>query len=324
MIYPPTPTKIQQAVDLLRAGQLVAFPTETVYGLGADASNSQAVAKIFAAKNRPRNHPVIVHLGDISQLSHWIKATITDDIEKLATNFWPGPMTLILPCADHVSTHVTGNQPSIGIRIPNHPVALQLLQAFGGGIAAPSANRFGHVSPTTADHVQSELQEKVAMILDGGPCSLGIESTIIDLTSASPQIVRPGMITITQIQTVLGRSIIDHSTNDLLRAPGKLIKHYSPQTPLSIIKSAELKALATNLANTGKNIAVIAISNFSFDDKNIHSVHLDHDPHLYAHHLYAVLRELDEQNYDALLLEEVPQHEDWLAIWDRLIKASTR
>ncbi|MBS2001864.1 MAG: threonylcarbamoyl-AMP synthase, partial [Cyanobacteria bacterium SZAS LIN-5] len=186
-------TIIEHAVRLLQSGELVAFPTETVYGLGADASNPAAVARLYAAKGRPTNHPVIVHLADSNQLSKWASSVPFAAIQ-LAEKFWPGPLTLILPKADHVLDEITGGQKSVGLRVPAHPLALELLKAFGGGIIAPSANKFGRLSPTRAEDVRAEFKDEVSLVLDGGPCAVGIESTIVDLSREQPMILRPGMI----------------------------------------------------------------------------------------------------------------------------------
>lgn len=198
---------IEKAATILHAGGLVAIPTETVYGLGADARNPEALRKIFTTKQRPIDHPLIVHIADMTQLSDWAVA-ISDSALLLAKAFWPGPLTLILKKAPGVLDLVTGNQETIGIRIPNHPVAIALLKTFGRGVAAPSANRFGRISPTTADAVREELGNAVDLILDGGPCAVGVESTIVDVTGEAPVVLRPGMITQQQIAAVLKRAVI--------------------------------------------------------------------------------------------------------------------
>jgi tRNA threonylcarbamoyl adenosine modification protein (Sua5/YciO/YrdC/YwlC family) len=195
--------EVVRAAALLRAGELVAFPTETVYGLGADASNPGAIARIFAAKGRPADHPLIVHLPDAGQLERWA-VDIPEAAHGLAAAFWPGPLTLILRRHPSVSDAITGGQDTVGLRVPNHPLALQLLREFGGGVAAPSANRFGRISPTTAAHVRDELGAAVSMILDGGPCAVGIESTILDLSAGRARILRPGMLDAAAIAAVLG------------------------------------------------------------------------------------------------------------------------
>uniref|UniRef100_UPI002FDD1BFD L-threonylcarbamoyladenylate synthase n=1 Tax=Pelomicrobium sp. TaxID=2815319 RepID=UPI002FDD1BFD len=202
--------EIAKAVDILRAGGLVAFPTETVYGLGADARNPEAVGKIFAAKGRPQHHPVIVHLAEAAQLEAWA-VDIPDGARRLAERFWPGPLTLILRRGPGVPDAVTGGQDTVGLRVPAHPVAQALLQAFGGGIAAPSANRFGRLSPTTAQHVEAELDGAVDLILDGGACPVGIESTIVDCAGERPTLLRPGHI---------GREVLEEALGVRVEAPG--------------------------------------------------------------------------------------------------------
>lgn len=312
MIYPATNFEIQRAATLLRNGQLIAFPTETVYGLGADAKNVQALQQIFAVKGRPSNHPLIVHLADFSQLNVWV-STISIDAKRLAAAFWPGPLTLILPRAESVSDLVTGGQNSIGVRIPSHPVAQALLRSFNDGIAAPSANRFGHVSPTQAQHVQAELGESIPMILDAGACKVGIESTIIDLTSAQPRILRPGFITAAQIEQVLQKPILIGQGDRTVRVSGHLESHYAPQSPLKIVANDEFVKATT---------ATVIIS---FDDINynaLRTIKMSRDPILYAHDLYSVLRQADALNPDQILLEQVPDSDEWLAIRDRLGKAA--
>ena len=197
---------IEQAAELLRRGELVAFPTETVYGLGADAGNPDAVRRIFAAKGRPADHPVIVHLATAGWLERWA-APVTPEAYRLAQHFWPGPLTIILPRAPTVLDLVTGGQPTVGLRVPDHPVAQALLEAFGDGIAAPSANRFGRISPTRAEHVRAELGASIALVLDGGATRVGLESTIVDLSGAEPVLLRPGFVGVAELEAVLQRAI---------------------------------------------------------------------------------------------------------------------
>ena len=236
---------IQRAVALLCQGELVALPTETVYGLGADALNPDAVAKIFTAKGRPSDHPLIVHLADAGQIMTWAREVPKDAI-ALARAFWPGPLTLILKRDESVPDLVTGGQDTVGLRVPNHPVALELLRAFGSGVAAPSANRFGRISPTTAEHVRQELGERVALILDGGACAVGLESTIVDLSRGVPVILRPGAIGADDIARVLGRrprlrgefeaeagGAAEQGATP--RVSGALAAHYAPRTPLELV-----------------------------------------------------------------------------------------
>lgn len=315
MIYSATDLEIQRAATLLRKGQLVAFPTETVYGLGADAKNVQAIQQIFIVKGRPSDHPLIVHLADFSQLNDWVNS-ISEDAKRLAAAFWPGPLTLIMPRANGVSDFITGGQDSIGVRIPSHPVAQALLRSFNSGIVAPSANRFGHVSPTAAQHVQAELGESIPMILDAGACEVGIESTIIDLTNPQPRILRPGFITATQIEQILHKPILIGQNQDKpLRVSGHLESHYAPQSPLKVVTNSEFVH------------ATAATVIISFDDVNydiLRVIKMSRDPILYAHDLYAALRQADALNPDQILLEQVPNTDEWLAIRDRLGKAAAK
>ena len=206
---------IAQASGVLKAGGLVAFPTETVYGLGADASNAQAVARIFAVKGRPRNHPLIVHLASADDLATWA-VDVSEDARQLARAFWPGPLTLILKRAESVLDAVTGEQDTVAVRVPSHPKALALLEAFGGGIAAPSANKFGRISPTTPDHVRLDLGQEVDLVLDGGACEIGIESTIVDCSGERPRLLRPGKITATEIEALLGEPLTGNAVTEVV------------------------------------------------------------------------------------------------------------
>jgi len=229
--------EMTKAVDILRAGGLVAIPTETVYGLGADARNPSAVQKIFQAKQRPSDHPLIVHIGEIAQLHEWA-VDISPEAWLLAKTFWPGPLTLILKKAPEVSELVTGQQTTIGLRMPNHPVALTVLKEFGGGIAAPSANRFGRISPTTAEAVQEELGDAVDLILEGGQCAVGVESTIVDVSGEQIAILRPGMITAEQIVAVLKQPVLTTPKN-APRVSGSMESHYAPLTPTKLMSIDE-------------------------------------------------------------------------------------
>jgi len=232
--------EIEKAAEILRAGGLVAFPTETVYGLGADASNPAAVKKIFAAKGRPADHPVIVHIADMSELKHWA-AEVPRAAWLLAEKFWPGPLTMVLKRSQHVNDLISGGQNTVGLRVPGHTVAQQLLKAFGGGIAAPSANKFGRLSPTSAIHVREELANAVEMVLDGGPCDVGIESTIVDLTHEPPAILRPGRVSAQQIADAL-LVPLGEPTVDRPRVPGSLASHYAPRAPLKIVHPDEIES----------------------------------------------------------------------------------
>jgi L-threonylcarbamoyladenylate synthase len=312
---------VARAAALLRAGELVAFPTETVYGLGADASNPRAIAKIFAAKGRPADHPLIVHLPDASHLERWA-VDIPETARKLAAAFWPGPLTLILKRHPSVLDAITGGQDTVGLRVPNHPLALQLLREFDGGVAAPSANRFGHVSPTTAAHVREELGDAVTMILDGGPCAVGIESTILDLSSGEPRILRPGMLDAEAIGAVLGRAPAFGGEQNAPRVSGSLEAHYAPGTPLRLVAAADLATTAAQALAAGRRIAVLAPEAPVHVHQKMVWVAASADAAQFAHELYARLRELDALGCDLILVAEPPATGDWRAIADRLRRAA--
>jgi L-threonylcarbamoyladenylate synthase len=311
---------IAQAVGVLKAGGLVAFPTETVYGLGADASNPDAVAKIYAAKGRPSDHPVIVHVAEAVQLPLWARVVPTT-AHRLAKAFWPGPLTLILKRGAVVLDAVTGGQDTVALRVPSHPVALALLRAFGGGVAAPSANRYGRVSATTAEHVRHEFGAAVECVLDGGSCDLGIESTIVDLSRDAPALLRPGHITAAQLEAVLGRSLAVPDAQ-APRAPGTLAKHYAPQTPVMLMEPDLLIELAASLTRQGQRVAVLARSALQPVLSGVTWITAPNDAVAYGHDLYANLRALDEAHCDALLVEEPPLEPAWVAVRDRLMRAA--
>lgn len=309
---------ISKAVQILRAGGLVAFPTETVYGLGADASNPEAVAKIFAAKGRPRNHPVIVHLAQPSQLQQWAR-DIPEPALQLARRFWPGPLTLILKRGPGVPDTLTGGQDTVGLRVPSHPLALQLLAAFGGGIAAPSANRFGRISPTTASDVEAELGDEVDLILDGGPCPVGIESTIVDCSGPEPVLLRPGHVSAEDLEAALGRPLAQAGAGSP-RAPGTLASHYAPATPLVLVSAASLVGLPVRAA--GERVAVLARFAPAAEADHLVWVRAPDEPQAYARALYANLRLLDRSGCSVILVEEPPPEARWAAVRDRLLRAA--
>lgn len=314
---------IAAAVQRLRQGELVCFPTETVYGLGADAGNPDAVAKIFALKGRPSNHPLIVHLGGSAQLDHWAQ-NVPAAAWDLAKAFWPGPLTLILEKAPWVPAAVTGGQQTIGLRIPAHPLALELLQQFGGGLAAPSANRFGQVSPTTADHVRSEFGGQVPLILDGGPCTVGVESTILQLTGEEPVLLRPGRITPSQLAAVLDRVPRGHQASDQVRAPGLLASHYAPRTPLQLCPAEEL----VGYCRRHPHLRIALLCRRATAPSNLPEpaslITMPDNPSDYGQALYATLRELDRQGYDLILVADPPTNEPWQAIHNRLSRAARK
>ncbi len=315
-------TNIQAAVSILKRGGLVAFPTETVYGLGADAGNQQAVEKIFLAKQRPSNHPLIVHLASVSQLKNWA-AQISDTAWLLAETFWPGPLAIILKKQDSVLSEVTGGQSTVALRIPDNPVALQLLQQFNGGIAAPSANLYNHISPTRAEHVISELGDRVDAVLDGGMCRVGLESTIIDLSGEAPRLLRPGHISPADIEQVIGRPV-SMTQQSAVRAPGMLEIHYAPTTPAQLCKYEQLAGELEELLHTGKSIGLLTIGDYPFENSRVKQLSMPDNPVQYAHELYASLRYLDDMNLDRILVEAVPENKEWLAVNDRLAKATAR
>jgi L-threonylcarbamoyladenylate synthase len=314
------PVTIDDAVAVLRAGELVAFPTETVYGLGADASSAEAVKKIYAAKGRPRNHPLIVHVARVDQIGEWAQR-MSPAAQRLAGRYWPGPLTLIMKRAPHVNDLITGGQDTIALRVPSHPVAHALLAAFGGGIAAPSANRFGRVSATTAGHVRSEFGDVVRCVLDGGPSDVGIESTIVDVSGEMAALLRPGHITAREIEATLGIALAVPGAASP-RAPGMLAKHYAPQTPLMVMEADLLLELAASMSRQGHKVAVLARSARQPLLNGVTWVAAPHDAAGYAHDLYANLRALDIAGCSALLVEQLPLDAAWAAVSDRLMRAA--
>jgi L-threonylcarbamoyladenylate synthase len=319
----PSVQELADAAQCLKDGGLVAFPTETVYGLGADASNPAAVRRVFAAKGRPADHPLIVHLPGAEHLDRWAR-DIPAAAWRLAERFWPGPLTLILRRAPGVSDEVTGGQDTVGLRVPDHPVALALLREFGGGVAAPSANRFGRVSPTTAEHVRQELDGRVDRILDGGPCRVGVESTILSLAGERPLLLRPGAIAQSVLEAVVGEAIATVQTGTVIRASGTLESHYAPDTRLELWPLDALEARIAALEGSGTRIAALLIGAAAEDryPPDIRVVPMPEDAADYAHRLYATLRLLDGAGHDILLAQEPPEGEAWQAVRDRLRRAS--
>ena len=323
--------QIIAAARALEQGALVGFPTETVYGLGADAENVQAVASIYQAKGRPSNHPVIVHIAPEADIAYWVK-DVPAAAQALINAFWPGPLTLILKRATQIPDAVSGGQDSIGIRCPSHPVAQALLRVFKngkGGIAAPSANKFGHVSPTTAAHVLEEFPAEVAngmiaAVLDGGQSEVGIESTIVDmsrLATHGPVLLRPGHITLAQLEQVLGVPV-GMPDQAAPRASGTLEAHYAPSTPVALVAVDALDETITQLLTAGKRVAVMAYEAHRETSGLQAWRQLNNDPVSYAHDLYADLRELDHVNADIILVEALPNTREWQGVSDRLRRAA--
>ncbi len=313
--------EIDQAVEALREGEVVAFPTETVYGLGADASNPDAVRKVFELKGRPATHPLIVHIEHPRALERWA-LDVPKSAEAFAEKFWPGPLTLVLRRAPAVDLAITGGQDTIAIRVPGHPVAQQLLRAFGGGIAAPSANRYGRISPTRAEHVRDEFGDDLRIVLDGGDCKVGLESTIVSCVDAVPRILRPGLVTLTQLRAVVPET---QAGPDAFapRVPGSDKKHYAPATPLSIVTSKTLEEVVRQLTENHEKVAVLACRPPRVANRFMTWINAGRRADVYARELYVNLRTLDKSGAREILVEEVPAGEQWDAVRDRLRRAAS-
>lgn len=325
MIVPATAASIASAVTVLRAGGLVAIPTETVYGLAADASNDEAMKALFQAKGRPANHPLIVHLSEAVELDRW--AHVCDEARLLAEAFWPGPLTLVLTKRAAVSSVLTGGRETVAVRVPAHPVARDIIAEFGGGLAAPSANRFGRVSPTTAADVAADLGDRVPLIIDGGSCSVGVESTIVEIThpaveGGQPQVMllRPGGITADKIAAVLGQPVSVAGADEPSRAPGMLASHYSPATHMELCPLADAAPRAASLRASGARVGIISLH--PIDAPADVAFHAGGDPAEMARSLYRWLHQADADALDVVLA--VPPPEDGLndAVRDRLRRAA--
>lgn len=326
-ILPATPEAIAEAVAALRAGQLVAFPTETVYGLGAAARDAAAVERIFELKRRPRDHPLIVHLPGPAALGEW--AVASELAYALARHFWPGPLTLVLQRSELVPAVVTGGQATVALRVPRHPVAEALLTAFGDGVAAPSANRFGRISPTRAEHVASEFGEEL-LVLDGGPSEVGLESTILDLSGAQGaegvRLLRPGGVPVAVIEEFIGQRVLlpddlrARERTAVPRVSGSLASHYAARAPSELVTA---EALAARALAGGQRVAVLALmaapEGFAGE-----WLQLPSDPVRYGQRLYSALRQLDSGEPARILIEAVPDNDEWLAVRDRLTRATAR
>jgi L-threonylcarbamoyladenylate synthase len=326
---------IISAVEILRRGGLVAFPTETVYGLGADAGNPAAVDRIFAVKGRPRTHPVIVHLAESTAIKEWA-ADIPTDAWTLADAFWPGPLTLILPRADHVPDAVTGGAGTVGLRVPNQPLALELLAAFGGGIAAPSANRFGRVSPTSAAHVRADLGTDVDQILDGGPCVVGVESTIVDLSRGRPRVLRLGGLSVEDLSDALGHTVeitavaaagtepapaAGEGAGDAVPAPGTMPSHYAPEARVEVLAAEAVAGRAAALLAEGRRVGLLAPRPIPALPDGLDALPPAGGAQAYAKCLYQRLREADRRGLDVLLVVPPPEVGIGAAVADRLRRA---
>jgi L-threonylcarbamoyladenylate synthase len=315
------PADLAHAASILRRGGLVAFPTETVYGLGADAANARAVAGIFAAKGRPADHPLIVHVADANGIRRWAR-DVPAVAWRLAERFWPGPLTLILKRAPAVHDVVTGGQDTVGLRVPAHPVALALLMAFGGSVAAPSANRFGRVSATSAAHVRAEFGATVDCVLDAGACALGLESTILDLSGNRPRVLRPGGVSREALGEILGE-VPGIGGDGGPRVPGRLAAHYVPETPLRLVQDAIESARQSPVPGELPT-AVLSLHPPVTAMVGYRWVTMPADPASYGQQLYARLREVDTWGCGLLLVERPPEGQAWEAVHDRLIRAAGR
>lgn len=311
---------LERAAGWLREGRLVAIPTETVYGLAADAADPDAVRRVFAAKGRPADHPVIVHLPDAGSLDGWAD-DVPDGARRLAAAFWPGPLTLVLKRGPRVDDVITGGQSTVGLRVPAHPVAQALLKRFGGALAAPSANRFGHVSPTTAAHVLKEFDDEVVAVLDGGACDVGLESTIVDLSGDAPRLLRPGMIPAAAIEEVIGVPLAETGEGEGPRASGRLPSHYAPEAPLSLVSSEALDEAVAKALDQGSAAVLARRASAALHDR-CRWFRLPDRAEDYARELYAALRRADAHEPALILVEAVPDGPDWQAIRDRLQRAS--
>jgi L-threonylcarbamoyladenylate synthase len=335
---------MNEAVERLRAGKLVAFPTETVYGLGANALDADAVARIFAAKGRPSTNPIIVHVADIAQ-AKGLAADWPSVADQLAAAFWPGPLTLVLPKTNAVPDIVTAGGETIGLRVPKHPVALELLQRSGVPIAAPSANRSEEVSPTTAQHVADSLDPYVndLLVLDGGPCQVGIESTVLDVTADPPRLLRPGMVTERMLRRALGEIVNFSDSDSIARSPGQMPRHYAPRSGIILVSKEELSRSHSGMpficysndlplikrfnkkGHVGKVSIRAGLIGESAGEQSYHFYQLPDNPEGYAAGLYDALRTMDEYTggFISILVEEPPAKPEWAAIHDRLRRAAT-
>ena len=317
-----TDADISGAAETLRRGGLVAFPTETVYGLGADADNAAALARLYAVKGRPGEHPVIVHVGAPAQLDEWA-ADVPVAALRLGDALWPGPLTLVVRRAARVLDGVTGGGDTVGVRVPDQPVALALLHAFAGGIAAPSANRFGHVSPTTADDVRADLGDDVDVVLDDGPCTVGVESTIVDCTGDELVILRPGGVTRELVEKVSAQKVVV-GRDGLTRAPGTLKSHYAPEATVLVVDRDDLAPRATALLAADQRVAVLAPGPVPALPADVVVLDGPADSDEYARVLYARLREVDRRGVDVLLAVLPPDAGVGVAVGDRLRRAAGR
>ena len=311
----PDPAIVARAAGRVRAGGLVAFPTETVYGLGANALDPAAVRRIFAAKGRPSSNPVIVHVADPAQIGN-VAADWPATAARLAGRFWPGPLTLVVARRPGVPDEVTAGGPTVAVRCPDHPVAQALLRAAGVPVAAPSANRSTELSPTRAEHVMKGLGGRIDLILDGGPCRGGIESTVVDVTGPVARLLRPGLITVPMLEEVVGKveaSRERQRPEEVARSPGQMAKHYSPRTKLRLVDGRDIVDDLLEASAGGFKAGLLPLHGANA---------MPGDPVAYAAELYHRLHELDEAGLDLILVEQPPDTPEWAAVLDRLARAA--
>ncbi|WNZ63756.1 L-threonylcarbamoyladenylate synthase [Myxococcus sp. MxC21-1] len=313
------PESLERAVELLRHGGVVALPTETVYGLSANAEDELAVRRVFAIKGRPATHPLIVHIPGVEHLNTWARE-VPEAARKLAEAFWPGPLTLVLPRTARATDAVTGGQDTVALRVPNHPVALAVLQKLGGGLAAPSANRFGKVSPTTAEHVREDLGGDVDLVLDGGPCTVGVESTIVDLSSDEPAILRPGGLAAEDVERVLGRKV-PVRTSSKVRVSGSLESHYAPRAGVVLTEPGQAVMRVQELREQGLRVGVLGPASLALPP-DVPRFDVPDEPAGAARVLYARLREADAQGHDVLVACLPAESGLGIAVRDRLSRAA--
>lgn len=328
---------LKEAGEIIKAGGLVAFPTETVYGLGGDALNPMSSKKIYAAKGRPSDNPLIVHIADMKDLE-LIVDKVSDEAIKLAEHFWPGPLTMILPKSDKVPMETTGGLDTVAIRMPVHKTAMEFIKAAGGYVAAPSANLSGKPSPTCARYVKQDMDGRIDMIIDGGDAGIGLESTIVDLSVNPPMLLRPGYITIDDLRQVLGtvdidKTILDGDCKDAPKAPGMKYRHYAPKGSLTIIQGDEQKVIeyinenARKLSAEGKKVGVIgtdeALGSYLNEEiASLKSIGSRSDEEMIAHRLYTILREFDDEDIEVIFSESFDASGIGQAIMNRLLKAA--
>lgn len=323
----PEPEAIQRAARILRQGGLVAFPTETVYGLGADALLPSAVERIFAVKGRPADNPLIVHIARPADLRE-IAREIPDCAARLIEAFWPGPLTLVLPKSPRVPLITTGGLETVAVRMPDHPVALRLIEAVGDPIAAPSANLSGRPSPTAAEHVLDDLGGRIEMILDAGPTSVGVESTVLDLTASPPVILRPGGVTLEQLERVLGGVRMTAEAERLRHSPGTRYRHYSPRARMLLIEAWDEATHPKLLEAALRDVTTVGYigsdRDFVGPGRIVHRIILSPEAEIYARRIFAALRELDRRGVEVIVVEGVPEVGLGRAVMDRLRRAAEK